>query len=261
MDSCPAAAAVVSTSPAPQLSVSAIYTNMTVAMRKQPSPHDVIYDETFTPHGLGIRIVDAEHGASIAQLVFSSDMSPRTFHVRLSESGQTGVYDLTTGKHFSALRMFWAATWQNVHPSSTNPSVPGEQRAATSGVNGARDRLIADVIVMSDLYYKVWGGEVESLDKVPVYHLHLSARSDNNAHPLTDLYVDTSSFLVLKAVAAFKNEAMISGDTGTIALKFGRVGAFWMVTSGEVSARAHVFFTHVMGTASFVVSNVTFPAL
>jgi hypothetical protein len=120
--------------------------------------------------------------------------------------------------------------------------------------------VIADVIVMSDKYYEVSGGEVESLDGLSVYHLQLSTREDKVAHPLTDLYVDPESFLVRKAVAAFKNEAVISGDSGTVTLDFGRVGGFWMVISGAVSARAHAFFTQAAGSASFALSNVTFPS-
>ncbi len=243
-----------------QPSVSAIYTDMTLAMRKQPSPPEVLYDETFIPHGLTVRIVIAKNGVSIAQLVFSSDPSPRTFRVSLSQSGQTDVYDTTTGKHFSEARMFWAATWSRVHPGSTEGNISVEEQAGDTGVNAARQRVIADVIVMSDKYYKVSGGGVESLGSAPVYHLQLSAREDKVAHPLTDLYVDPQSFLVRKAVAAFKNEAVISGDTGTITLDFGRIGGFWMVTSGEISARAHAFFTQAAGSASFAVSNVTFPS-
>lgn len=241
--------------------LSAIYTKMILAMKQQASPEAIAYDETFMPHGLGIRIVAGEHGGRSAQLVFSTDLKPRTFQVTQSASGETDVYDIASGIHYSQTRMFWEATWSTVHPSvMSEGAASGGRPGADSAVDAARQRVIADVMVMSDKFYRVSGGEVENLDGASAYHLRFAARDDKVAHPLTDVYIDTRSFLVLKTVAAFKNEALISGDTGTITLNFRRIGSFWMVKSGQVTARAHVLFTHAAGTASFALSNVTFPS-
>jgi len=90
------------------------------------------------------------------------------------------------------------------------------------------------------------------------YHLHLVARSDPAGHPLTDLYVDQDTYLLRAVNVRLKNEAYVSGYSGTMRLEFGRVGKFWLVTGGTMSASAHFLLAREKGSLMFAVSNASF---
>jgi hypothetical protein len=251
-----AALVVCSLAAAPQPSgeptpdAGALYSKMVLAMNAQASPHAVAYDETVTPHGLGLRIIDAG-GKAAVHVVFSSDPTVRVFHVEQHQAQITAdVVDTTSGQHYSADQLFWSATWVTVpSPSATQPTV----------LSAVRTKMISDLTSASIGDYTLSYVGIADVNGVPAFHVHMAAVKDATAHPLTDVFIDEQSYLLRRAVAAFTDNS-VTNVTGQVTLSFDRVAGFWLATSGEVDATVRAYFKTVSGSATFAASNVTFAA-
>jgi hypothetical protein len=265
-------------------SASSIYTRMVLAMQRESPPTTLAYRETFTPNGLTIQIGVRRREAPRPQLVFAPNAQVSLLDVTQGEDGISEVTDRATGSHFTGTSLFWAPTWSGVHtsaavsaaasplpvpPASSAIAVPSaavaspapsEDPGGTGLFASGRSHMVADVLVISDRYYAVTLAD-DQVGDASTYHLHLVARRDPAAHPLTDLYVDRQTYLLRTAAASFRNEAYVSGFSGTMRLDFGRVQSYWMVTGGLIDASAHVFFQHLKGSVTFAISDVIVQAL
>ncbi|HEX3466567.1 MAG TPA: hypothetical protein VHT05_00545 [Candidatus Elarobacter sp.] len=238
-------------------SVSAIYTRMALAMRQESPAAALSYRETFVPAGLTISIAGAKGDDVRPRLVFAPRTQPAVFDVSQRADGVSDVVDRTTGARFTGSSLFWAPTWWAVHTSgAVAADSASSPTAAGAGLfDSGRSRVVADALAISDRYYRM---ELDdTAGDATTYHLRLTARTDPQAHPLTDLYVDRQTYLLRSAVAAFKNETPVSGFAGTMRLDFGRMQSYWTVVGGTVSARAHVLLRHARGSTDFTLSDVT----
>ncbi|HEX8807164.1 MAG TPA: hypothetical protein VF741_09445 [Candidatus Aquilonibacter sp.] len=204
------------------------------------------YDETITPHGLGLKILQVD-GMAVVHMAYTKDATPRVFHVALDGSS-TAVVDASSGQHYNAEELFWAPTW-----STRSPPTPPSQMTVISSV---REKALADLLASADGNYTISFVGVEDVTGTPSYHIHLVATQDAGAHPLTDLYVDQQTYLVRRAVAAFTDNS-VTNVTGTLTMNFDRVGKSWLLDSGQVDATVHAFMQHVSGSATFAASSVT----
>ncbi|HEY9084554.1 MAG TPA: hypothetical protein VIN40_01230 [Candidatus Tyrphobacter sp.] len=248
-----APSAAASASPDGMPDASAIYAKMVLAMSAQRSPSAASYDVTFTPRGLGLRIIDVR-GKAVIHLAYISDSTPHLFHVTQSDDRDTSeIVDAVSRQRQIAERPFWSVTWAGDRPGAAS-ATPADQ---TTVIESAREKAVADLLTASDDAYGVTLVGIENLNGAAVYHLHLTAQNAA-AHPLTDLFVDERSFLARRAVAGFTDHT-VATVTGVITLNFWQVGRYWMLTSGEVDATVHAFFRQVSGSATFASSNLTFP--
>lgn len=230
----------------------AIYARMARTMSGQPRPNALSYDEIVKPQGLGIRIVEDSNGAAV-HVAFSSQGTPQVFHVTHDAAG-TQIVDVSNGQHYASAEPFWSPLW--VAPSSPSASVASPATNATV-LAVVRERALSDLLDGAAPYRLTLAG-IESVGREPAYHLRLAA-SDQNAHPLTDLYIDERSLLVRRAVAAFTDHT-VATVTGVLTFDFARTDGYWMVASGSVEATLHAYFRKVSGSATFAASNVTLPS-
>jgi hypothetical protein len=222
----------------------AIYARAVRAMDAQQSPAAVTYDETFTPRGLGVRIIMVR-GAAVVHIVFSSDATPQVFQVT-ENSARTELVEAASGQRYAAALPFWSATWLPL-----GPTTPADQSTVIGGV---RQKMLGDLSPAGESAYSIALVGVENVGGFAVYHLHMTAQNPAT-HPLTDLFVDEQSYRVRRAVAAFRDTSLTS-VTGDVVLNFASVGNYWMVTSGQIDATVHAFFRTVSGSATFAASRV-----
>jgi hypothetical protein len=225
---------------------SAIYQSMVSAMSALPETSVNTYDETITPNGLGLRILQVD-GMAVVHIAYTKDATPRVFHVA-RDGANEAVVDASSGQHYAAEQLFWSPSW-----SAHTPPTPPNQ---TTVISSVRAKALADLLATADNNYTLSLVGIENFYGTPVYHIHLVAK-DAGAHPLTDVYVDQQTNLVRRAVAGFTDNS-VTNVTGKLTMNFDRVGRLWLLSSGEVDATVNAFMQHVSGSATFAASNVTF---
>ncbi len=224
----------------------AIYRSAVGAMAALPPQTVSGYDETITPRGLGLKILQV-NGMAVVHIAYTKDTTPRVFHVAV-DGANTAVVDANSGQRYTAGELFWSPTW-----STTPPPTPPSQMTVIATV---RERALADLLTPADANYTLSFVGIENVNNVPVYHIRLVARQDATAHPLTDVYADQQTYLVRRAVAAFTDNS-VTNVTGALTMNFDRVGNSWLLDSGQVDATVHALLQQVSGSATFAASGVT----
>jgi hypothetical protein len=215
-------------------------------MSRQAAPSGVTYDETFTPEGLGLRLLDVD-GVTVVHVVYSKDKTVHVFHVVESGTQSTArLTDTASGQQYTAAPPFWSVLWTGRQGNAT--------AAQSAVIADTRDRMIYDLLTNSAASYAPSLVGAETLNGIPVYRLHLTAQDAAN-HPLTDLFVDERTFLVRRAIAEFRDSS-VTDVTGSVTLNFDGTQSYWLVTSGEIEATVHAFLTQVSGSATFSATNV-----
>ncbi|HEY5258370.1 MAG TPA: hypothetical protein VIJ12_08325 [Candidatus Baltobacteraceae bacterium] len=233
----------------------AIYAKAILAMNAQPLPLLTAYNETVTPKGLDLRVIQVR-GEGVIHLAYSSDKTVQVFHVKQSAAQHTAeIVDAGSGRSYIAERPFWSAVSPPARADGSTPT-PADR---TTVISTVREKLLADLLASTDGAYTVSFVGAENLDGSPVYHLHFVATQDAAVHPLADAFVDRQSFLVRRATANFTDRT-VTDVTGVLSLNFGPVEKFWLVTSGEVDATVHAYFRKVSGSATFAATDVIFPS-
>jgi len=220
------------------MTASAVYTRMQVAMREQPHPARLRFSQHLEGHGISIHIREDRFGNTNVVLVAEAQTAPVTFDVVEDDlAGTERTTDETTQAVYPDQRLYWTATWNVMHDIGLRPPAPTTPHPQAS-VDPS-----ADALALSDRDYTVELGGDATVDGVPAFHLRLRARGSRDAHPLTDLFVDSKTFLIRQAVMAFRNEELIAGDSGTFVFDFDRVGRYWLVTHGRIDASEHGLMT------------------
>lgn len=236
------------------ITATTVYTHMQQAMAAQPEPSSFSFTQHLAASGLTIRIVKDRFGNSDVQLAAGPGANgTATFEVRENDvRGTERTTDEQTGAVYPDQRLFWTATWPVLRTIGLRPPAP-----STPAPSPSIDPR-ADAIALTDRFYDVTYDGQTQLDGSLVYHLALRSRSDREAHPLTDLYVNERTWLVREAVMSFRNEEVIGGDSGTFIFDFGRVGDYWLVTHGRLDAREHYLFRQYTGRSTFVNDGFAF---
>ncbi len=230
-----------------------IYTQMSLAMNAQPHAPAMRFTQRLHGRGISLRIVGDRFGNTAPYLSVSRDRANARFTVEEDDRyGIERTTDESTHAVYPNQRIFWSATWPMIHTLGLQPPEPTTPRPRPSLAP------LADDVALTDPAYAMRTAGEATVDGARCYHLVLHARGNKEAHPLTDLYVDEKSKLLRRAVMAFRTEEIVAGSSGTIALDFGRVGAYWLVTHGRIDARAHSLLMHAGGAATFVNSAFRF---
>jgi hypothetical protein len=127
-------------------------------------------------------------------------------------------------------------------PSATATPMPNADMTAAPGL--VAPPSLGTLSVGASRYYRITFVGVEPVTGFPTYHIHLVALSDANQHPLTDLWVDTSTYLIRKASAAFSLHAVALGGGGEGSANFEQVDRSWMVTSFDGAAKGYALAWH-----------------
>ncbi len=220
---------------------------MIAAMSSEAAPPQLTYDETFTPYGLGLRILSVR-GTSVVHVAYSSDKTVHVFHVRQTDGQNTvQLVDAASGQQYTAELPFWSPAW--LAPQA--PPTPADQ---TTVISATREKMLADLISANGSPYAPVFAGVENLNGFLVYHLRLSSQ-DAGVHPLSDVYLDERSYLVRRAIGDFRDTS-VTTVTGDVVLDFGNVGRFWLVTAGRIDATVHAYFLTRSGSATFAASRI-----
>jgi hypothetical protein len=132
--------------------------------------------------------------------------------------------------------------------------------ASPTGTAGPSEtRIIATVRVESVHFYRVALAGFESIDGHDAYHLVLQAYRNPLEHPLTDVWVDTSSWLIRRVRAEVSLHLVIASAHGVFVGSFNRYGTYWMLDNEHIEIAGNATFVHLRSTLNARASDFSFP--
>ncbi|HTA38186.1 MAG TPA: hypothetical protein VK760_03880 [Candidatus Acidoferrales bacterium] len=139
----------------------------------------------------------------------------------------------------------------NVPASLATPPPPENFAADPFG-----PKAIASVTV-TDRAYTVTLTGIENLDGATVYHVHLEPNYAPDAHPLRDLWIDTTTFEVLQLTYARHAES--GAPAGTVRYRFAQVGSnrIWAIV--YIDATLPVKGSRTAANPHSDLADITFP--
>jgi hypothetical protein len=120
--------------------------------------------------------------------------------------------------------------------------------------------VLGSVSVEASRFYDITLVGVESRVGHDVYHLHLHARKDIPDHPLTDLYVDTATYLVRAAHAEVTLRGVIFALGVAVDVAYQPVGAYWLLDDLHVHGNGYALFYHANMECTMTLHDFTLPA-
>jgi hypothetical protein len=245
----------------------AIFLRSARVTRALPQPRFAVYDLTANEDGMTLEKQQNSSGSVTSYFYWTRINAKKRFHVDYRVADDiSAMTDADTGQRSvgapipvnvvptTALSPFGRSP-QNAAPKAA----PSPTSSATSGSANVAEKVIGEISVEGSRQYTVTFAGISDQRGVPAFHLLLRARTDPSTHPLTDLYVDTVTNRILRAVAAYSASVVIDGYKCTASIDFASAGPYWVVTDGKIEGSAHVFFKHVTGSYTFAIENPTFP--
>jgi len=109
-----------------------------------------------------------------------------------------------------------------------------------------------------DRAYAITLADTESVGTRTCYHLRLRPLRDPQAYPLRELWVDTTTYDVVRLTYVWP----YNDTTADVTYDFAPVGpqALWAIVHIEAQAVSHGLFTSHVERVSEVLQNITFPA-
>ena len=142
-------------------------------------------------------------------------------------------------------------------PSASSSPAPA---AGASSTGGATTEVLGSVTVEASRYYDITLVGVENRSGSPVYHLHLHAKSDVPDHPLTDLYVDTATYLVRAAHAEVTLRGIIFALGVAVDVEYQPVGAYWLLDNLHLHGSGYALLYHANMDCTMALHDFLTPA-
>jgi hypothetical protein len=131
--------------------------------------------------------------------------------------------------------------------------------AATPAPAASEPAVIGHVETVARDYDATLAG-VESLDGVPVYHLHMTPRFDPEHHPIRELYVDETTYQPRRIVINFEAAIGPARTRPTVVVDYAETGDVWLVSHATVEAVLRFLFLAYGGSGDYRLSDASFPA-
>jgi hypothetical protein len=247
----------------------AIFLRAASVTRSLPQPSFAVYDLTATENGLTLEKDRHADGSVTSSFYWTKISDKKRFHVNYRVSDDMSVMtNIDTGQQaFGAPIPVSVVPATGLSPFSKIPKSAGPADASSPSPSpspalasgNVAEKVMGEISVEASRQYKVTFGGFGVENGVTTFHLLLRARTDPAMHPLTDIYVDTVTYRIVRAVAAYAASVVIDGYKCTASIDFASAGPYWIVTGGEIEGSAHFFFQHVSGAYTFTVENPTFP--
>ncbi len=244
---------------------SAVYSEALNAMRSQSLPPVIDYRTTVIDRGLTLTIQCAvkppyQFESTSIGMGPGGAHPPRTWDVHYVtssgfghaslESNQSTVQNCTPFPVAPVMRAF-------AHLAPTAAPTP-----APSAPTGPLD-MMKSIVTVRAFYsrsYRIKDLGVVALDGHPSYHLQFTARDGNESmHPITDMYVDTTTHLVRAVVLGGGQRGFFEGGGGFGRFTFGRVGPYWLVKNIHAEGSGHFLFLHGGGAIDMTLQHFSFP--
>ena len=250
-----------------------VYSRAIDAMRHTPIPHYITYKLTTVHHGMDLRFNirnDPSRRFLGAQPIFDAHEFSTIDDVRYdSWTGDGAVFTLK-GTPVLTCAFFplapevraFVQTGTDIRVSSSAAPSPSPSPSSDHESLSSPDmfREIAKISVFYSKYYSIVNTGIEQLGDAHVFHLQLTAKDgDTSDHPVTDVLVDTKSYLIRSITFGGGQRGLITGGGGYGRFDFTSVRGYWLVHKIHVEIAGHLFFIHKGGSLDYTFSHFAFP--
>ncbi|NNM99119.1 MAG: hypothetical protein HKL91_04925 [Candidatus Eremiobacteraeota bacterium] len=243
----------------------AVYSEALNAMRSQTLPARIDYEVTTVDRGMQIYIQCAAkppYTFQLSSVSMSMGNGKAIAHppmvVRFESA--TGLGRATRdGKPLINCMPFPIAPVMHAFVHLEATTAPASAPASPSSPFDMM-KAIVTVRAFYSRSYRIANDGIVSISGHPSYHLQFTARDGNETkHPVTDMYVDTTTHLVRAVVLGGGKRGFFMGGGGFGRFAFGHVGPYWLVKSIHVEGTGHFFFMHGGGAIDMKLHHFTFP--
>jgi hypothetical protein len=140
---------------------------------------------------------------------------------------------------------------------STSPSQAASSAPDTPG--GATTEVLGSVSVEASQFYDITLVGIENNRGHEVFHLHLHAHKDIPEHPLTDLFIDTATYLVRAAHAEVTLRGVIFALGVAVDVAYEPVGAYWLLDDLHFHGNGYALFYHANMDCTMVLHDFILP--
>ena len=239
-------AAEPSSTPSPQppagaLTPDAIYLRSVRAMKAEPQPAFVVFDEDV--HLRNALLQCAVDNTSIS-LKHGDEAERYRVWYRVRDGAAISQNAATHAICHGGLLHPAGDDVASLGATSASPA-PGAPAADAAGAGGlGGPALIGSVRVEAARFYHIELVDRETFEGHDVYRLALRAYRDANTHPITELLIDTQTFLVRRASGEVTGHYVIASGRGAGTVVFDRLGPFWVVRDENFELAANALFVH-----------------
>lgn len=242
----PTPAASVVPNVATSLTPDAIYLRAVRAMKAEPQPAFVVFDEDVKLRNA--RLQCTADGTSIT-LKHGDDAGRYRVWFRVRDGASVSQDAVTHTICHGGLLQPAGDEIASLGTASASPApgaspTPGPGDVAGAGGLGG-PALIGSVRVEAARFYHIELVDREIFEGHDVYRLALRAYRDPNAHPITELLIDTETFLVRRASGEVSGHYVIASGRGAGSIVFDRAGPYWIVRDENFELAANALFIHV----------------
>jgi hypothetical protein len=259
------AAPADSPTPTPELSPVVIYHRAIAAMRTANAhrPDYATYQLDYTGHNL-VLTPKVTNGKTDWDLNLKHANDSHSYQVWYRSHDERALsQDLVTHAAYRGEALI-APTEADVLESSSTPKPSVGPSPTPSGPpdspSGATTEVLGSVSVEASRYYDITLVDVENQKGSEVYHLHLHANKDVIDHPLTDLYVDTTTYLVRAAHAEVTLRGVVFAFGLSVDVAYEPVGAYWLLDNLRFHGNGYALFYHANMDCSMALHDYTVPA-
>lgn len=263
-------APIVTPSPSDTPNPYVIYRRAVAAMRaaNRARPPFAVYQLDYTGHNL-VLTPDTTNGKTEWNIDLRHANDAHSYHVWYRSADDRALQqDDATHAAYHGEPLIAPTEDNPLDDASPSPSPSASSSPApmsssgtgmdTSSVNPT-SQVLGAVTAEASRFYDITLVGLEQRDNATVYHLHLRAISDIDDHPLTDLYVDPTSFLVRSAHAELTMRRVVFEFGFQVDVDYAPVGAYWLLSNVHFHGNGYALFYHANMECALRLHDITLP--
>jgi len=239
-----------------------VYSLALNAMRKVPMPRSMTYNLSYVVHNIAISLncsTDAKHAFLGSTISIAKNERSNTGQVTYASTTGLGVLRVQ-GRPFLTCAPFpfapeiRALVQTGADANAIPPSNVDEDNAPIDLM-----KVIGSVRTFASNAYRIENAGAEDVRGTPAIHLRLAPVDGNqDAHPITDLYVDTQTYLIRSVVLGGGKRGFFLGGGGSARFDFSPIQNSWLITKISIEASGHLLLMHEAGTLEYTLHDFTF---
>lgn len=221
-----------------------IYLRAIRSMKAEPQPAYVVFREDIDARNAALKC--SLNGTSITVRHGDSRAAYRVwFRVRDAVSV---TQNLATLERCRGALLYPAG--DDIASLGTAHASPGPSAAPAAGADATAQSatgglaLIGAVHAEASRYYRITLAAREAFEGHDVYRLLFHAYREPNTHPLTEMLVDSESFLVRRVSGEVAGHYVVASGRGAGTIVFDRFGPYWVVRDENFELAFNALFVH-----------------
>jgi hypothetical protein len=244
----------------------AYYLAALAQMRDISEPAYISYRTNVPPGKSTLAVKRGPDGRASLFIELTGNAPANSWEVAYRTSDRLASIPISDGTHVLSSLALFDPTWNGVdawmHRGLSASATTPEPSTAPSASPAAAQSLpvIAVVNAMSPGSYTIEDAGAGDCDGRPGHMLRLKAKRNPQSHPLTGVTVDLATQRFCSMRFALHEGNLVSSVTGSIELRFGDVGNYYLVTGGDIDVNVRsIGISAARIDTSFAYADMAFP--